>query len=299
MLTRTVNLLAFIFLVVSSPLFAGSVSEPARRPALQERLSQIAHHSGGRVGISATHVESGQTITLSGDQNFPLYSVVKLPLAVAVLKDVEAGTVRLDQKLSVSADDVVSGSPGNTQRWAKTPIAVTVRELLEFALVDSDNTSCDKLLHLIGGPAKLTERLHRLGFQNIQVQASIKDMMRLSTHPNVGPPNALTQLLVALQQGEILYSSERAVLFDMMARARTGTNRLRAALPPGTLVLDKTGTGKNTVNDVGLITLPHNQGHLAIAVMITDSKLLSADQEKTIAQIALEVYEMFLISSKR
>src|SRR3954469_13778688 len=152
MLTWIVKAPAFVLFFVSGSVF-GESQNFATPPALQERISQVAKRGGSRIGVSPVHVESGRTIALSGDQSFPLYSVVKLPLAVAVLKDIEGGSVRLDQKISVSAEDVVAGSPGNTGRWEKAPMTVSVRELLEFALVNSDNTSCDKLLQLIGGPA--------------------------------------------------------------------------------------------------------------------------------------------------
>ena len=235
-------------------------------------------------------MESARTIAIGGDERFPLYSVVKLPLAVVVLKDVEAGRFRLDQKVSVRPADVAPGSPGNAERWENVPKNVTIRELLEFSLVDSDNTSCDKLLDLIGGPAALDGRLQAMGSTKIKVEISMKEMARHPMHPNTGSPNAVVQLLATLYEGKLLKPAERAVLFDMMRNARTGPNRLRAGVPVGTEVLHKTGTGSNTVNDVGLITLPGNQGHIAIAVMVADSKLPARNQERIIADVASAVY---------
>ena len=76
-----------------------------------------------------------------------------------------------------------------------------------------------------------------------------------------------------LTQRTILKPGERAVLFDMMGRANTGAKRIRSGVPSGTELRHKTGTGNNAVNDVGLITLPAKHGHIALAVMISDSKL--------------------------
>jgi beta-lactamase class A len=291
MLTWIVKPTLIILVLISGQ---GLAAEGGKRissaPGIEQQLSRIAERSGGTVGVCAVHVESGQTIALSGDRRFPLYSVLKLPLAVAVLKDIEARTLRLDQKVSVRPEDIAAGAPGNTKRWEDVPKTVSIRELLEFALVDSDNTSCDKLLELIGGPAALTRRLSAIGLPEIRVEISMKEMAEHRNHLNAASPNAVAQLLATLQKGRILQPAERAVLFDMMRRARTGPNRLRAGVPAGTEVLDKTGTGSNTVNDVGLITLPGSQGHIAIAVMVTDSKLPSRDQERTIAEIAATVY---------
>jgi beta-lactamase class A len=80
-----------------------------------------------------------------------------------------------------------------------------------------------------------------------------------------------------------------------MERARTGgERRLRANLPAGTEVAEKTGSGENNTNDVGLITLPDGKGHLAIAVLINGSKLSIEAQEKLIAGIARAAYDSYL-----
>jgi len=77
----------------------------------------------------------------------------------------------------------------------------------------------------------------------------------------------------------------------MMGRAITGAKRIRSGVPGGTELRHKTGTGNNAVNDVGLITLPAK--HIALAVMISDSKLPTADQEqeRAVADVANVVYE--------
>jgi beta-lactamase class A len=66
---------------------------------------------------------------------------------------------------------------------------------------------------------------------------------------------------------------------------------IRSGIPGGTELRHKTGTGSNAVNDVGLITLPGKQGHIALAVMISDSKLPTADQERAVADVAKVIYE--------
>ena len=292
MLTWIVKLQGFVlFLYFGTLPAAGAerqrVSTP---PALEQTLASIVQRCGGRVGVAAMHVEAGRKLALSADQALPLYSVVKLPLAVMILKEVEGGNIKLEQKVTVRQEDVAPGWQGNSERWDKLPIEVSVRDLLEFALVDSDNTSADKLFDLIGGPKALERRIHDLGFHSFKVEITMKGMARHAVHPNTATAEDVSQLLVALQQGKLLNPRERAVLFDMMSRARTGLKRIVAGLPGGTELLHKTGTGNNAVNDVGLITLSSKQGHIAIAVMISDSKLVTADQERAVADVAKLIY---------
>jgi beta-lactamase class A len=275
---------------------AHAPSGSAALEALKARLGELVGNAGGRVGISVVHVESGRSVTLGGQQSLPLQSVFKLPLVVAVLRDVQGGHVSLEQMLTVRAGDRAPGVASNEKKWAQVPRESSVRELLEYSVVDSDNTSSDKLMELIGGPTALTERMQSLGFQGISVCAPTKAMGHSGELPNEATAEALARLLASLERGELLEAPQRALLWDLMGRARTGERRIRAGLPPGTPVLDKTGTGRDgtVTNDVGVVTLPGGKGHLAIAVLIAASSLPANAQEDVIAEIARIAFDSFV-----
>lgn len=267
---------------------------------LERRLKLICDGAKGTVGLSLVHIESGKTISINGKSQLPLYSVFKLPLAVAVLKEVEENRLRLDQKVRVTVAELVSGAPGNTALWQK-PVDSTIEQLIDLSIARSDNTSTDKLLHLVGGPLKVTERMRSLGFQNLDIHSTVAEYVKSRTNPNTGTAEDLAMLLVQLHQGKILQSAQQNVLIGSMQRATTGLRRIRGDLPAGTLVADKTGSGElddvtrvaKATNDVGIITLPSNRGHLAIAVLVSQSKLPHAAQEKLIADLARAAYDAY------
>ena len=259
--------------------------------ALSARLKEICARAGGECGVAVTHVESGRVASSDGERPLPLYSVFKLPLAVAVLKDVEEGRLGLDQKIKVEPEEAAPGVKANTDLWLK-PSERTLRELLEFSVVRSDNTSSDKMLELVGGPGVVTERMRALGLANIEVRSNVREFLKSKdAHPNTGSASDLARLLARLQRGEVLRPPQLEVLFGLMGRALTGQQRLRAGVPAGTPVGDKTGTGPSTTNDVGLITLPEGKGHLAVAVLINGSKLSAGEQEKLTAELARAAYD--------
>jgi beta-lactamase class A len=262
---------------------------------LTERLRRLCDRAGGEFSVAVLHVESGRSVAIEGTKQLPLYSVFKLPLAVAVLKDVEEEKLRLDQKVSVTLAEVVPGWQGNTDLWRK-PGERTVRELLELSLVRSDNTSSDKLLQLVGGPEVVTRRMRSLGFQNIEIRATIREFVARRENPNTGAASDLAHLLARLQKGEVLQSPQLTLLLGLMERTTTGLRRLRGDLPAGTPVADKTGSGEagSATNDVGIITLPKGRGHLAMAVLLSGSKLPEAAQEKLIAELARVAYDAHL-----
>lgn len=269
----------------------------ARDLELTDRLKTLGSRAGGGgdLAVAVVHVESGRTVEVEGAKALPLYSVFKLPLAIAVLKAVADKRVSLEQEVKLGPEDVAPGTQFNTDLWRK-PTEKTVAELLEFSIVRSDNTSSDKLLQLIGGPAAVTERMRAFGYANINIQYTTREFAAHRDKPNTGTASDLAHLLARLQKGELLAVSQTELLLGFMRRALTGEHRLRGNLPSGTEVADKTGTGEAgaTTNDVGLIKLPEGKGHLAMAVLISGSKLSPEAQEKLIADLARAAYDFYV-----
>ena len=274
-----------------SPTPAAARPGPGVDAGLSARLKAVCERARGECGVAVIHVETGRAAEVEGARPLPLFSVFKLPLAVAVLKDVEEGRLSLEQKVRVTPAEVVPGWKGNTDLW-REPVERSVREMLELSLVRSDNTSSDQLLKLVGGPAPVTARMRALGLEGIEVRSSVREFMAPGGRHNTGSAADLARLLALLQSGGAVSPPHLALLLDFMGRAITGDRRLRAGVPPGTPVADKTGTGGpgTSTNDVGLITLPDG-GHLAVAVLLSGSKLAEAEQEKVIAEVARAAYE--------
>jgi beta-lactamase class A len=283
----------------ASPPPAANTPAPRQQDAgpgeeLDGRLLAICLRAGGDCAVAVTHVETDRTFSVRGDKPMPLYSVFKLPLAVEVLKQVEEGRLRLDQKVRVEPEEAAPGVKANSDLWLK-PSDRTIAELLEFSIVRSDNTSSDKMLELVGGPPAVNGRMRALGLRDIEVRASAREFLKgQGAHPNTGTASDLARLLARLQKGEALQSPQLEVLLGLMGRAVTGQQRLRAGVPAGTPVGDKTGTGPSTTNDVGLITLPEGRGHLAVAVLLDGSKLPAGEQEKLTAELARAAYDAYV-----
>ncbi len=277
----------------STPAATGTPAPPrgVTNADLIARLNAICERAGGRCGVAVTHVETGESASVGGATPLPLYSVFKLPLAVAVLKEVEEGRLQLDQKVRVEPAETVPGTAENSALW-RAPSQRPLRELLEYSIARSDNTSTDKMLGLVGGPEAVTRRMRALGLGHIEVRSTVKDFLKSrDAHPNTGTPEDLARLLVLLQKGEALAPPQTEVLLGIMSRTVTGDRRLRAGVPAGTPVADKTGSGPSTTNDVGVITLPGDRGRLALAVLLDGSKLSGEKLEDLIAEVARAAYD--------
>lgn len=275
-----------------------STPSPQSRACVPESLTkqfqEIAQVTQGPVGAAALLVETGQLVSLNGQQKFPMQSVYKLPIAMAVLHQVDEGILKLDQKVKVLPADLVPRALHSPLR-DKFPrgVELSVRELLQFMMVDSDGTACDVLLKLIDGPESATKYLRDLGVEGIVIATSEKEMSQSDDvqYRNWSTPEAMVGLLKLLQEGRGLSASNRELLIDFMIKTTTFPGRMKGLLPTGTVVAHKTGSSgtKNglsrATNDVGLITLP-NGNHLAVAVFVSDTKADDKTRQTVIAKIS-------------
>jgi beta-lactamase class A len=106
-------------------------------------------------------------------------------------------------------------------------------------------------------------------------------------------PNDMTRLMVMLWKRELLSPESSKLLLEMLDRCETGKSRIKGLLPQGTDVAHKTGSIGGVVNDVGILTLPGDAGHVAISVFTKASFRQEELSEKAIAEIARTVYDYF------
>ena len=241
-------------------------------------------------------------MSFNGDQKFPMQSVYKFPIAMAVLHQVDSGRLQLEQKVSFDKSDLVSEKQHSPIR-CKYPDGgeLSLKELLRFAASESDGSASDILLRVLGGPKQVTRYLRKLGIKGVVVETTEKEMGFGETvaYRNWAKPKAMVKLLRILHQGRKgLSPASRNFLLELMTETKTGLKRIKGQLPAGTVVAHKTGTSgtvggiTRATNDIGLVSLPNGK-HLAIAVYISDTKADDRTREEVIAKIARAAWDCY------
>jgi beta-lactamase class A len=157
----------------------------------------------------------------------------------------------------------------------------------------------------VDGPKSVDQYIGELGIRGFHLEDSEHSMQRDSTaqYRNWLEPAAAVELLRRIADNSPLSPDHTRLLLQWMEEASTGANRLRAGLPPGTVLAHKTGTSgvhqgmAPATNDIGLITLPNGR-RFAIAVFVTDSRASEAAREKVIANIGRAAYEAGIAESQ-
>ncbi len=186
-------------------------------------------------------------------------------------------------------------------------VTLTVEELLQRMVSNSDNTAADALLKLVGGPAVVTTRLRELGITDIRVDRTERQLAQDLTGPgaleryerdprDTATPDAAVDLMIKVLGGGGLSPPNQGRLRKWLTESPTGANRIRGLLPPGSPVAHKMGTGPDrdgvnaATNDVGLVLLPGGR-HMAIAVFIAGSRQPLEAREAIIARITKAAYD--------
>ncbi|MDT8998946.1 class A beta-lactamase [Paucibacter sp. APW11] len=237
---------------------AGRPGDVALMAAFTARCERLEQTLGGRIGFHAFALD-GRVLPLGyrEQERFALCSTFKLLLAAAVLAEVDAGRLRLDQRVPYGKADLVPHAPHTEQHLQRG--WMSVEALCAAIMLASDNPAANLLLALLGGPAGLTRRCRDWGDPVTRLDRIEPELN--SNLPgderDTSTPLAMAQLMRhLLGESEALSPASRRRLLAWMQASETGLGRLRGGLPSNWRVGDKTGTGaRGAVNDV-LIAWP-------------------------------------------
>ncbi len=238
---------------------------------LADAVAALEKRSGGRLGVAVLDTGTGQRFGHRADERFPMCSTFKFLLAGAILKQVDEGRERLDRRIRVTKADMVPYAPFAETRLDGPP--PTVAELCEATMTLSDNVAANLLLPAVGDPAGLTAFLRTLGDRKTRLDRNEPSLnSAIPGDPrDTTTPAAMAHSMERLMLGDTLTPASREQLIAWMVANRTGDKRLRAGLPKGWRVGDKTGTGvRGTVNDIGIVW-PEGRAPLLIASYLTET----------------------------
>jgi beta-lactamase class A len=148
---------------------------------------RIATETDGMVGAAALHVGSGRSISLHGNDRFPLASVCKLPIAIHILAMVGEGKLSLDGDIEIPLQDVVPGVSEVAERWPKQK-RFPLDELLELMVAKSDNSAVQTLFRIGGGSAGIAARFRQWQIEGMRVDRSERECALVAAGVRNIPP---------------------------------------------------------------------------------------------------------------
>jgi beta-lactamase class A len=249
-----------VFLAGVSALVAGGALAGIARAAASDahdRLAKLEKGSGGRLGVSLTDPRGVHVIAYRANERFPMCSTFKFLLVALVLARIDDGTLRYDERVRYGKGDLLAYAPVTTKNVGRG--YMTVGTLCEAAIALSDNAAANLLLGIVGGPPAVTRFARSLGDHETRLDRTETALnSAIAGDPrDTTSPAAMAGDLRTVLAGEILLRASREKLEDWMIACQTGTACIRAGVPRGWTVGDKTGLGENgTRNDIAFLRPP-------------------------------------------
>jgi len=261
--------------------------------SLDDLLLTLEQELGGTIGVFAMDTTTGSELAYRADERFAMASTFKPLLVAAVLAQVDAGTLDLEERYGIDGVDMQSYSPVVGKLAPNETISLS--ELCDATITISDNTATNLLLELIGGPEELTQFLRRSGDDvtrldrnegalNSNIQGDERD---------TSSPRAMTHSMYRLLTSDLLSKASRRRITEWLIASQTGFSRLRAGLPPGWTVGDKTGMGANGAANNFAVAWPPGRKPVVMTVFMSWSEADVDTLNAAHARIAAHIAESF------
>lgn len=283
-------------------IFIKSITAFSQTDQLKVQIDEIIKSKKATVGVAIMDLKNKETLSINNEVHYPMQSVFKFHLALAILSQVDKGKLSLNQNIYVSKADVRPGtwSPLH-DKYPEGNINLTLSEILTYSVAQSDNNACDILFKVIGGPQKVNDYIHKLGVKEVAIVATEAKMHTDwdIQYTNWSTPLAASKLLEKFYKKQILSKSSQDFLWKIMVETTTGSTKIKALLPQKATIAHKSGwSGSNdagltaATNDIGIITLP-NGSQFAIAIFVKNSTEKEATNDRMIAEISKATYDYF------
>ena len=267
----------------------GGAAVPEKRFDAAARLGAL-ENGAARLGVcmldTATNAQTGNRV----DEHFALCSTFKLAMVGACLREADAGRLNLDEVLPYTAADLLSWAPVTGANLDRGGMRIV--ELAQAAQQRSDGTAANLLVRRLGGPAAVTARFRDMGdpVTRLDRYEPMLGMVLSADLRDTTTPGAMARLVQRLTTGDLLSPSARSLLLEWMLGTDTGPKRLRAGLPAGWRVGNKTGTGRdagitNKCNDIA-ITFPPGRPPIIITAYFDSGEFTGQVEDRHQAVLA-------------
>ena len=204
--------------------------------ALESKIKNLAAaYPSLKPSVYVWDYESGKHADVASNDVFATASIIKIPVLIQLFRSIEAGSIKLDDKIAMTDYYKSEGSGSLQFKGARS--VYTVDELARVMITESDNSATNMLLAATGGMNALNQ--------------SLKEMATLLY--NIDNPNFLS-----------LNSREKMI--DYMSHVHN--NRLiHAGLPKEAIFIHKTGDIGKMLGDAGIVYTPNGKKYIVVMLV--------------------------------
>lgn len=224
-----------VALLMTSPLSAQAPTTAFARAdtaALRRTLQAVATAHRGVLGYSVRNLDTGEELSLRGDETFQTASLIKVAILVTLYDMVEQKMLSLDDPLTLLKIDQVPGSGVLTQMHPG--MTLTVHDAAVLMSILSDNTATNLLLDRIA-IRRVWDKMEALGLPHTKVHAkvflrmtSVAPDSSLKYGLGVTTPNEMARLFALLADGKAVSPAADSAMLDILSHNQDGDQMQRS-----------------------------------------------------------------------
>jgi len=262
---------------------------------LKCNLESAAAEFNGVLGVSVKDVVSSEEFNVNEGEIFPVGSSIKIPILIELFRKAKAGTVDLDETITVHEKDKARGS-GVLKELGNGTVSMTLLDLATLMIIVSDNTATNMLIDAIK-MAEVNAMIKRLGLKEMKLQRKMLDYVAASKGlENLSTPKEFMRMMDILytKNGLDPWACEQTLA--ILKKPKMGT--IARGLPLGIELANKPGGIEGVSCDVGIVYQPNRPYIIVLMaknIPPSDAKKLRATEQ--MSQVSSMVYEYFSTKS--
>jgi beta-lactamase class A len=273
-----------------SALTASVISlTPDAWKSLTSQLRQMAAHYHGRVAIDLQNLNNGQTWTYNANDLFPAASLIKVPIMIAVFERIHESALSLTETMTLRRHNRVGGS--GALKWRPDGTRLTISQLLDHMIRESDNTAANMLIEAVGGIPYIQSQLPKVGLVSTQIHRQGMSLRSgYVARENYTTAREMAMLLRRIYEGKMIDPASSRLMLDYLLLKKPVASRLGKGLPVGWEIAHKTGLERRACHDSAIILTPH--GDFLLTVLTGNNRAYKPAQ-KFIARIGHLTYRYY------
>lgn len=255
---------------------------------LAEDLHKEAADFEGEASVIVRDLDNGLEIAIKQDERLPSASLAKVPIMSACFYAAREQRVDLLEKLRLRAGDIVYGS--GLLKHESPGKELTVEELLELMISESDNTATNMLIDRIGF-AYLNGTFKTLGLEDTNVDRHMMDFRsRKKGIENFTSAKDIAKLLQEIYKQNLVDKEYSCKALELLKRQKSN-DRIPAKLPEDVVIAHKTGLERTVCHDAGVVFT--EKGDFVICVLTKHNGNGSGKAKEFISNVALLTYNCY------
>jgi beta-lactamase class A len=282
---KALSAFALMMLSLAGPLAGSAMAQLNRSEVLSGTLAAIESRLGARVGINVLDTHTAKQWSHRADEHFPLTSTFKAFACAGLLARVDAGQDTLARLVRFEKSDLVTYSPVTEKRVGGA--GMSIGELCQATMATSDNSAGNMVLDSLGGPSGFTAFMRRIGDTQTRLDRRETELNEAAPGDprDSTTPSAAAKSLQGIALGDTLTPESRQQLLDWLLANQVGGPLLRASLPMGWRIGDRTGAGGNGSRSIIAVIWPPERKPAIVALYLTGTKASMDERNAAIAEI--------------